>query len=247
MIFAWQIQAKSRGSAVKQRILSFLLLFASLSSHAQYQSLDVLKSMIEQHMTNELSANTDGIVRVSADKLDSRLTLQQCPTDKLTIFNPYQTPLLNTNTMGIKCIEEQSHWTLYVPVHVTVLKTVLVAKRALIKGSRITDEDLQQVEMDAQRLKQGYFTDKQQLVGLISKQNISPNSPLSPYNIELAKLIHKGEQVAIIATDNHLTISMDGIALNEGVLGDLIKVKNKSSHKIVEAQVSGKKQVKITL
>ena len=123
----------------------------------------------------------------------------------------------------------------------------MVAKRALIKGSRITDEDLQQVEMDAQRLKQGYFTDKQQLVGLISKQNISPNSPLSPYNIELAKLIHKGEQVAIIATDNHLTISMDGIALNEGVLGDLIKVKNKSSHKIVEAQVSGKKQVKITL
>lgn len=232
---------------MKQSILSFLLLFASIGSHAESQSLDVLKNMIEQHLINQLVGYTEGSIQVSADKLDPRLTLQQCPDDKLTVFNPYQTSLLNTNTMGIRCVDEQNHWTLYVPVHVTVLKTVLVTKRALIKGSKISDNDLQQVEMDSQRLKQGYFTDKQQLIGLISKQNIPPNSPLNPYNIELAKLIHKGEQVAIIATDNLLTISMDGIALSEGVLGDLIKVKNKSSHKIVEAQISGKKQVKIIL
>jgi flagella basal body P-ring formation protein FlgA len=39
---------------------------------------------------------------------------------------------------------------------------------------------------------------------------------------------------------------MDGIAMNEGALGDSVKVKNLSSKRIIEAQVTGKKTVKVT-
>lgn len=224
------------------------MLFASFCLHGEpTQSLDLLKNKIEAFVLNDLSTYAEGTVQVSADNIDTRLNLKACADDKLQILNPYQTPMLNTSTMAIKCIEKNNHWTLYVPIRITVLKTVLVAKRALIKGRPVTSSDIYQTEMDTQKLKQGYFTDKSELIGLVCKHDIPPDSPFNPYNIELAKLVHKGEQVTIVANNDNLTISMDGIALNEGVLGETVKVKNLSSKRTIEAQVSGKKNVRVVL
>lgn len=233
---------------MKKSILSVLIFFASISSYAASgQSLDLIKNKIESYVLNELSTYTDGKVQVQADKLDPRLNLKACAEDKLELFNPYQTPMLSTNTMGVKCLEEENHWTLYVPIKINVLKTVLVAKRVLIKGKRINSDDIYQVEMDTQKLKQGYFTDSRELIGLICKHDISPDSPLNPYNIELAKLVHRGDQVTIVANNESLSVSMDGIAMSEGVLGESVRVKNLSSKRVIEAQVSGNKTVKVVL
>lgn len=233
---------------MKKSILSVLLIFASICIYAESsQSLELLKSKIEQYVLNELSSYTEGKVQVVADKIDARLNLKACSDDQLAIFNPYQTPMLSTNTIGIKCKEDTNHWTLYVPIRVTVLKTVLVAKRPLIKGSRITDDDIYQTELDVQKLKQGYFIDKNALLGQVCKQNISADSPLNAYNIELAKLVHKGEQVTIVASIDNLTISMAGVAIEDGALGEPVKVKNLSSKRIIEAQVSGARNVKVVL
>ncbi len=99
--------------------------------------------------------------------------------------------------------------------------------------------------MDIQKLKQGYFTDINNLVGLVCKRNIAADSPISPVNIEQEKLVHKGEQVSITVKSQNLTVSMDGIALDEGVFGETIKVKNSSSKKVIERKVSGLKQVHV--
>ncbi|HAT8858854.1 TPA: flagellar basal body P-ring formation protein FlgA [Legionella pneumophila subsp. pneumophila] len=232
---------------MKKCILSFFLIFASTSLFSESsQSLELLKNKIEQYALNELSNYTEGKIQVTADNIDPRLNLKVCDDNKLEVFNPYQTPMLNTSTMGIKCLEENNHWTLYIPVKITIFKSVLVAKRALLKGTKISNSDIYQTELDVQKLKQGYFTDSKELIGLVCKHDITPNSPLNPFNIELAKLVHKGEQVSIIAAHDNLTVSMDGIAMDEGALGDSVKVKNLSSKRIIEAQVTGKKTVKVT-
>ncbi len=233
---------------VNKCILSVLLFFASTGLQADaIQSPEILTSKIEQHIRNELSSYKEGTIQVAADKIDSRLNLKACAEDHLVVFNPYQSPTLSTSTMGIKCQENDNHWSLYVPVKITVLKTIYVAKRALIKGTRLTQDDIYQTEMDVQRLNQGYFTEKDQLIGQICKQNIPPNSPLNPHNIEAAKLINKGERVSIIVNDSNLTISMDGVAMEEGTLGETIKVRNLSSKKIIDAQITGSKKVNVII
>lgn len=231
---------------MKKCILSFFLFFASTGLFSEpSQSLELLKNKVEQYVLNELSNYTEGKIQVTADAIDPRLSLKICDDNKLEVFNPYQTPVLNTNTMGIKCLEENNHWTLYIPIKVTVSKSVLVAKRALPKGTKINNMDIYQTELDVQKLKQGYFTNNKEIIGLVCKHDIAPNHPLTPYNIELAKLVHKGEQVSIIASNDNLTISMDGIAMNEGAMDDTIKVKNLSSKRIIEARVTGNKKVKV--
>lgn len=233
---------------VKKNVLSIFLCLASSSIYAETnQSLELLTSKIEQHVLNELAYYTDGRVQVSADKIDARLQLKPCAEEQLEIFNPYQTPMLKTSALGIKCNEPTSHWTLYVPIKITVLKNVFVAKQMLMKGTPIRAQDIYQTELDVQKLRQGYFTKQRELLGLVCKQSIAPDSPITPYNIELAKLIFKGEQVSILASQENLSISMSGIALDNGALGDRIKVKNLSSKRIIETQVLAKKQVQVIL
>jgi flagellar basal body P-ring formation protein FlgA len=235
-----------RDIVVKKNILSVLLFFASTGLSAEpIQSPEVLTHKIERYVLNELASYREGKVRVAADKIDSRLTLKACAEDKLDVFNPYHSPILETSTMGIKCQEQDNHWSLYVPIRITILKTVYVARRALMKGDHLTGHDMYQAEIDVHKLKYGYFEDIDELVGLVCKQNIAINSAFDPHNIELPKVVRKGEKVSIVTNNNNLTVSMDGIAINDGALGDTIKVKNLASKKIIEAQIAGEKRVTV--
>lgn len=209
------------------------------------QSLEVLKDKIETYMLNQLTGTTAGKIKITVEKLDPRLNLKACYDSKLEVFNPYETPMLSTGTMGIKCSEENNHWTLYVPVKVVVLKTVLLTRTALKQGKVLTKEDFYPAEMDTQKLRQGYFTQPRELVGLVCKNDLSPDTVLTPFNIVLEKLVHRGEEISIIAVSGHLKVSVDGIAMGDGALGEVIKVKNSKSKRVIEAQVSGKKKVKV--
>lgn len=233
---------------MKKSILSVLLFFASAGLCAEAtQSPEVLSHKVEEYVHKKLASYKEGKIQVNADRIDSRLSLKECAEDKLAVFNPYQSPILSTNTLGVKCKELDNHWSLYVPIRITILKTVYLAKRSLLKGELITKGDLYRAEINIHRLKNGYFNDINDLIGQSCKQNIPINTPLNPRYVELEKVIHKGEKVAIIMKNNNLIISMDGIAINEGAIGETVRVKNLSSKKIIEAQVAGKKKVNVII
>lgn len=251
---------RTKNTILKNGILSIFVIFASThlwadqiqngtqADTSQLQSLQALQNKIESYLLTKLAdQDTQGTIKVAAGNIDSRLKLRICADDKLEIFNPYGNALINTTTIGIKCTEKVNHWTLYVPVKITILKRVLVTKNALTKGTLLKNDDFYAIEMDAQKLKQGYFTDANQVAGLVCKKEIAPETVLNPYNVELAKIVFKGQEVHIIATSGNLKISMGGIAMSDGALGDVIKVQNATSKKVIEAQISGKKQVTVTL
>ncbi len=101
--------------------------------------------------------------------------------------------------------------------------------------------------MDISLLKQGYYTKMEDIIGLVCKQNLIQGSAFNPAILQTAVLIHKGEQVRIQAISEMLNVSMEGIALNDGSLGDTIKVKNLSSKRIIEAQIQARKQVRVAI
>ncbi|CDZ79047.1 flagellar basal body P-ring biosynthesis protein FlgA [Legionella massiliensis] len=233
---------------LRQTILGILLIFASSFLQAeQKQSLDLIKQKIESYVVNELANQHSDDIQVSAEKIDPRLNLKACEDAELEVFNPYKTPMIYTSTVGIRCKEQNTHWTLYVPIRITLNKKVIVAKRALPKDTPITVADIAKVKMDVSHLKQGYFIQEQDVIGRVSKHNIPEGTALNAFNLQSAVVIHKGEQVSIQAINEMINVSMHGIALNDGALGDLIKVQNQSSKRVIEAQVSGTKLVRVTL
>lgn len=210
------------------------------------QSLDILQSRIEQFLLKDLVSLTEGKIHVSVEKMDSRLQLRACAGEKLLVFNPHHTSALHTNTMGIKCTEPENHWTLYVPVKISVLQSVYAARQPLSKGSRIGEGDIYQQEMDIQQLKQGYYTDARQLLGQICKQPIRQGMPFNPFNVQMPLLVHRGQAVNIVAGSEAFTVKMAGIALNNGILGERVSVKNLSSKKILEGRISASQEVRVS-
>jgi len=233
---------------VNNILLFMFLVFFSSHASAKDQSLSVLSEKIEHYVFNELNEQQqNGKVFVSADKIDSRLHLQTCDPQQIEVFNPHQKPLLGSITMGIRCREESNHWTLYVPVKIAIMRQILVADRPLTKGVVIRATDLSMQQMDISQIKQGYLTDPDDVIGRICKQTINQGSALTMENVQKPVLIHKGEQVSINAITDALNVSMSGIALQDGQMNDIIRVKNNSSKRIIEAQVMAVQQVKVDL
>ncbi|ASQ46117.1 flagellar basal body P-ring formation chaperone FlgA [Legionella clemsonensis] len=234
---------------MKQVILAFFLLIThpTLQATESIQSLDLLKQKIENYVLASLATQQDSKIQVAVDQIDPRLKLKTCQENHLEVFNPYQVPAIRANTLGIKCQETNNRWTLFVPVKIIVQKLVVTAKHPLIKGTLITEDDLETQEIDISQLKQGYFNKVSDVINQICKTNIAQGGVITPHLLRAEPLVHKGERIAIQALSENFSVSMEGIALNDGADGDLIRVKNLSSKKIIEAQVSAKRQVRVSL
>ncbi|KTD50606.1 flagellar basal body P-ring biosynthesis protein FlgA [Legionella rubrilucens] len=231
-----------------KRILTVLVfsLSAPWAAAQENQSHEVLKQHIETYLLNQLTVQYEGNVKVSTESIDPRLQLKRCADDKLDVFNPYKTALTGSTTMGIRCQEIDNHWTLFIPARITIEKPVLVARRNLIRGTVIGEGDVQLVPMDISQLKQGYFSDLTQVAGQVATYTIYQGSPIQPRSLGNQILIHKGQQVSIQAISESFKITMMGVALNDGALNDVIRVKNITSKKTVEGRVSGKSEVRVS-
>lgn len=233
---------------LKRFMLAILVIFSHTAwSDQTEQSLIVLKERVEQYLLNQLVNQQEGNIKVTANKIDSRLHLKSCADDKIEIFNPYQSALTGSPTMGVRCEETDNHWTIYIGTHITIEKPVVTLRNNLIKGAVIKAEDLQLSPMDISQLKQGYFSDPAQVIGQVTKQNLNQGSTLLPGSLQNDVLIHKGQQVSIEAINDNFKVSMTGIALSNGTINDLVKVKNLSSNKVIEAQVISRSEVKVAL
>lgn len=230
-------------------ILGLILIFSSAISNAAEtrQSLQLIKEKVEHYVLKSLSTHDNQSVTVTADRMDQRLNLKACREENLEVFNPYQTSVLRTSTIGVKCNEKEIHWTLYVPVKIQVKKPVVVAKRTLMQGSTITPDDVDFAEYDLSQLKQGHFSQIEEIIGQVCKQTILEGVPITPNSLKTAQLILKDEQVSIQVVGDSFSVSMPGTALSNGGLDDTIKVRNSSSKKIIEARVSGPHQVRVNI
>ncbi|KTD36090.1 flagellar basal body P-ring biosynthesis protein FlgA [Legionella nautarum] len=223
------------------------ILSSTLLQAAPMQSLELLQQKVEHYALSELSTQNHDEIEVSAEKLDPRLNLKACKESELEVFNPYKTPILHTTTVGIRCRERDTHWTLYIPLKIVLKKWVLVTNRPLPKGTQLADNDFDKLKVDVSQLKHGYFSDAREIRDQVCKQNLAEGVILTPYNLQTPLLVHRGEQVSIQAVNETINVSMNGIALNDGALGDTIKVQNLSSKRIIEARISANKQVRVTI
>ena len=232
--------------SVRKSIVIILWFCLLQQMHAnETQSLDILQQKIEHALISQLADSVDGKLVVTVEKMDSRLQLKQCKETALEVFNPYKRSLIQVSTMGIKCLEPDNHWILYVPVKLSLMKKIYAAKRTLVKGTRIEAGDIFSTEIDVHALRQGFYTKKKELLGHVCKQNIISGTAFSPANLQLPSLVRKGQTVNIKAGGEGFSVNMSGIALNEGAMGEIISVKNLSSKRTVEVRVTGKQEVQV--
>lgn len=83
------------------------------------------------------------------------------------------------------------------------------------------------------------------LTNMRARRNIAKDDILTKSNIELKPVVKSYSDVHIVYVSGLCKITAEGKALQDGYIGELIKVKNKSSGKIVFARVVDRKIVKV--
>ena len=146
----------------------------------------------------------------------------------------WSTVLRNNRTFQIEDELEQ-------PFDSLKSKTVVV-KKNITKGEVITEDNLTfsfQISDDLP----GGFTTMSEIIGRKAKFNLARGAVIKTRQLEIVYPVEKGKAVLVVANNSRLSITVNAIALEAGQIGDMIKVKNSTSGKILNAIVTGEKKV----
>ena len=120
-------------------------------------------------------------------------------------------------------------------------KTVVV-KKNITKGEVITEDHLTYSFQISDDLPGG-FTTMSEIIGRKAKFNLARGAVIKTRQLEIVYPVEKGKAVLVVANNSRLSITVNAIALEAGQLGDMIKVKNSTSGRILNAIVTGEKKV----
>jgi flagella basal body P-ring formation protein FlgA len=130
--------------------------------------------------------------------------------------------------------------------YLTIDVPVVVAACDIERGRAITSADLEISKRDlvAAHLNDP-ITDTVQVAGMAAKQSIKKGDPIQQRFLELPILVERGKDVTVVIRISGLDVTITMQALDNGRLGDSVRVKNKSSGAIVTGEVIGNRLVEI--
>lgn len=121
-------------------------------------------------------------------------------------------------------------------------RMVVTLARSLPRGTVLTAGDVVLAPADA-RQPDEIFTDPAQVIGRRTKAALGEGKPLLLRQLEPVWLVAKGSHVLLAARAGGLSVSAPAEALEDGGMGDVIRVLNLSSQREVKVMVTGQNSV----
>ena len=227
----------------KKRILStttvLLSFFSALSYGAEIEkSLNFFISEYEIPRLSNIYPNAEIIIEL--ENRASFAYLPDCPQNNLNIENPREAAQKRTN-YTVECIDPT--WKIYVPISQQILIEAYKASTPISRKQPITQQNADLTKVDVTQLRGQIFNKENPPYGLIASRNININTFITDQNTEQPILIKKGKQVMIRAQSGSISVHMNGESLEDGILGQQIKVKNASSGRIVYGKVVSSNEI----
>lgn len=133
----------------------------------------------------------------------------------------------------------QPHWSQDVTAQAKVSVLLLVARQTLNRDQALSAEDVKVERQELARHDRGFFGRVEQVVGQSAKRRIRPGQMLTNDLLAAPLWVRRGEPVTIVARHDGIEASTLGVALANGREGDIVRVRNRSSEKIIDVQVIG--------
>lgn len=224
-------------------LLSLCLTQVSFATAQSHQSANSIMKTAEAYIKTHTAVDKEQTLIVKANKLDPRLRLPKC-SKPIEAFLPHGQLKGKNRTIGVRC-ESQRPWKIFVPVKVKIMSPAVVLTRRLNPGDDIDVTDVSLQTRDVSTMAYGYFSDLKSIQGYTAKRSLANGTLLSPEMLKAPLLIQRGQTVTIAAESGSLSIKMNGKAMSDGSKGDIIRVKNLNSGRIVEGVVQNNGSVKI--
>lgn len=179
--------------------------------------------------------------KIQVHPLDKRLADRSCEQSlQLSLVNEQ---LQRQNTVRVQC-PGQNGWQLFVSAKVSLYVNAVAVSRQLAAGSYLSSDMLLQTETELLQSRGALVNEAQLIVGARTKRALNAGQILTQNDL---CLVCKGDVVTIAGVSNGLSVTTQATALQDGTLGDDVKVQNLLSKRVVTAQITAVKRVEIKL
>ena len=138
--------------------------------------------------------------------------------------------------------------TLNLPVAIQAYKEVLVAKTDIVRDQAITEENTTLKKVDCTNVIE-YVLDKKSLKKeMTSKKIFRTGEVIDKRFINVKPDVIRNTEVRVFfASNDNLMITIDAVALEDGLIGEWVNVENKNYKKVYKGKIIGENRVLVTI
>jgi flagella basal body P-ring formation protein FlgA len=217
---------------------SFVVLALALGfftpGHAEqkFQSHNSIYELVKDTVARNITAAE---YEISVLPLDSLLKLPEC-TEPLEAFTTTGLIKAGRTSIGVRCNGE-TKWSIFTSAVIKVYENVIVLSRPVQRGEIITKQHLAIEKMDVSKLRGDFVTQAEQIENKQAARYTPAGAILSLKSFIEPRLIKRQDKIIISAIQPAFTIRTNGIAMMDGIKGQLIRIKNENSGRIISATV----------
>jgi flagella basal body P-ring formation protein FlgA len=229
------------------RLFSLLLLGSAVAGAAvngPIADIASLQAAAEQAVRREVRPG-EGEMIVRVQGLDPRLRLAECDRP-LSAAIAGDGQVRAHTTVAVRC-EGAVHWTIYIGVAIESEFSALVARHALARDAEPTPLDFELMSRRLPGLTTDYVTRTTMLSGQRLRKDLASGEALTLEALTPSNVIHRGQQVTLIAATGGFEVRMSAVALSDGRVADRIRVQNLSSQRVIEGIVRSNSVVEVPL
>ncbi|SES01494.1 flagella basal body P-ring formation protein FlgA [Vreelandella subterranea] len=192
---------------------------------------DVLMETVHQFLYQETQALGDEVV-INLRPPSPHLSVCTNPDPFLT--NQNETPLGRVS-VGVRCGTD-SQQVRYLQAEVDVIGSYMVAAVDIERGRQITPDMLGEKTGNLSDLSSRAITQADDIVGKVARQPIARGMTIQSHFIQAPLLVERGQRVKVIAEGDSFRVSREGEALNNGAMGEEVRVRF-GSREVMSARV----------
>lgn len=137
--------------------------------------------------------------------------------------------------------EKETAW---IPVKMRVSRMAAVLKRSVILGQTLTSSDVEMLEVDVSHGRETPLK-AEDLKDVAAARTMSAGQILFPSDVKREELVKRGQNVKLFLGGSDYEVSVTAIAEQPGRMGDIVRIKNVESGKVLSGRVVGAGEVRL--
>lgn len=183
-------------------------------------------------------------MEVSVGSLDSRLRLAPCA--RVEPYLPAGSRLWGRTRLGLRCVEGQTAWNVYLPVTIKAFGPAWVVTQPVAPGAVLTANDATQAEVDWAEDSAPIVAQAEMWIGQVAARQLVVGQALRQTMVRAPQLFRAGAQVKVVAQGPGYAVSSAGQAMSAGAAGQIVRIRMDNG-RIVSGTVSETGTVVVTL
>jgi len=135
---------------------------------------------------------------------------------------------------GTKPLREE-----HVKTTLWVLMDVVVSTKSLSSGTVLGAGDVKVMQKWYDAVPQNRISDLKEVIGKKLSVSINPHMEITKNVLKDCPIVRRNQPVRIILDNGTLCITASGVSQEDGILGEVVRVQNTASKRVIHARVKG--------